>query len=151
MHNNLILVGGGGHCKSVIDVAEGIGWSILGILDVVENVGKTVLGYKIIGTNDHISEFIHKAYFLVSVGQIKDVGLRIKLHHKIISAGGELATITASDAFVSRHSIIEKGTVVLHKAVVNAGVKIGMGCIINTMANIEHDVVIGDYCHVSTG
>lgn len=26
-----------------------------------------------------------------------------------------------------------------------------MGCIINTLANIEHDVIIGDYCHISTG
>ena len=151
MHKNLILVGGGGHCKSVIDAAENAGWNILGILDVTENVGKTVLGYEIIGTNDHISEWINKAYFLVTVGQIKNAILRVKLHDIIIAAGGKLATIVAPDAHVSKHSRIEYGTVVLHKAVVNAGATIGMGCIINTMANIEHDAVIGNYCHISTG
>lgn len=37
---NLILVGGGGHCKSVIDVAESAGYTILGILDRPEEVGE---------------------------------------------------------------------------------------------------------------
>ena len=148
---NLILVGGGGHCKSVIDVAENSGWNIIGILDVAANKGKKVLGYPIIGSDDQISEFIHQADFLVTVGQIKDVGLRIELHEKILSAGGELATVIAADAYVSHYSEISKGTIVMHKAVVNVNAKIGFGCIINTMANIEHDTVIGNYCHISTG
>ena len=38
----LILVGGGGHCKSVIEVAESAGRRIAGILDVSANVGKKV-------------------------------------------------------------------------------------------------------------
>ena len=150
-HKNLILVGGGGHCKSVIDVAENSGWTILGILDLVENVGKKVLGYTVIGTDDLIPEFVHEAYFLVTVGQIKKIELRIKLHEKILSAGGKLATVIASDAHVSKHSDVDKGTVIMHKAVVNTGTKIGMGCIINTLANIEHDTIIGNYCHISTG
>ena len=41
---NLILIGGGGHCKSVIDVAESAGYKILGIIDMPEEVGKSVLG-----------------------------------------------------------------------------------------------------------
>lgn len=40
---NLILLGGGGHCKSVIDVAESAGYTILGILDKPEEVGKSIL------------------------------------------------------------------------------------------------------------
>lgn len=149
-NKNLILVGGGGHCKSVIDVAESEGWTILGILDP-GNVGRKVCGHTIIGTDEQIFEFVHKAYFLVTVGQIKDAGLRIKLHEKILLAGGELATVIASDAYVSKYSNVGKGTVVMHKAVINADAKVGLGCIINTMANIEHDTKVGDYCHVSTG
>ena len=150
-NKNLIFIGGGGHCKSVIDVAESAEWTILGILDVAENVGKKILGYPIIGTDDQIPEFVHKAYFLVTVGQIENVGLRIKLHEKIASANGKLATVIAPDAHVSKYSNLAEGTVVMHKAVVNAGAKIGKGCIINTMANIEHDAIVGDYCHISTG
>ena len=40
---------------------------------------------------------------------------------------------------------------IMHNALVNAGARIGEGCIINTSANIEHDVSIGNFCHVSTG
>ena len=150
-NKNLILVGGGGHCKSVIDVAESAGYTIKGILDLPENVGKKILGYPIIGTDEDISDFVHEVLFLVTVGQIKDASLRINLHQKIVNAGGKLATVIASTAHVSNYAKIAEGTVVMHQAMVNADAVIGKSCIINTFANIEHDVVIGDYCHISTG
>lgn len=150
-HKKLILVGGGGHCKSVIDVAESAGFQIQGILDIPENVGKKVLGYSIVGTDDQIPDYVNDAVFIVTVGHIKDASLRIKLHQKIVDAGGTLATIIASSAHVSKYAQIEEGSVVMHQAVVNADASIGRGCIINTFANIEHDVKIGDYCHISTG
>ena len=150
-NKNLILVGGGGHCKSVIDVAESAGYIIKGILDLPEKVGEKILGYPIIGTDEDISDFVHEVLFLVTVGQIKNASLRINLHHKIVNAGGKLATVIASTAHVSKYAKIGEGTVVMHQAMVNADAVIGKSCIINTFANIEHDVVIEDYCHISTG
>lgn len=148
---NIILVGGGGHCKSVIDVAESVGYTILGVLDKTELVGTSVLDYKVIGTDDDMPQYADKAEFVITVGQIKSSALRRKLAHMVKNAGGKLATIIAADAYVSKYATIGEGTVVMHKAVVNAGAKIGANCIINTMANIEHDVQVGDFCHVSTG
>ena len=148
---SLILVGGGGHCKSVIDVAESAGYTILGILDKPEEVGKQVLDYKVIGTDDDIPQYVDKAEFVITVGQIKSCAIRKKIAERIEAAGGKLATIIASDATVSKYATIGEGTVILHKCVVNADAKIGKNCIINTMANIEHEVEIGDFCHVSTG
>ena len=150
-NKNLILVGGGGHCKSVIDVAESAGYTIKGILDLPEKLGEKILGYPIIGTDEDISEFVHEVLFLVTIGQIKDASLRINLHHKVVNAGGKLATVIAATAHVSNYAKIGEGTVVMHQAIVNADAAIGKSCIINTFANIEHDVVIGDYCHISTG
>ena len=147
----LILLGGGGHCKSVIDVAESAGYAILGVLDKPELVGTPVLDYRVIGTDDDMSQYVDKAEFVITVGQIKSSALRHKLAQMVKDAGGKLATIIASDAYVSKYATIGEGTVVMHKAVVNAGAKIGANCIINTMANIEHDVQVGDFCHVSTG
>ena len=147
----LILVGGGGHCKSVIDVAESAGYTILGILDRPEEVGKRVLGYEVIGTDDEMAKYKDQAEFVVTVGQIKSPDLRIKLHQMLDEAGCKLATVIAPTAHVSRYATVGEGTVVMHQAVVNADAKIGRGCIINTFANIEHDVEIGDYCHISTG
>lgn len=150
-NNNLILVGGGGHCKSVIDVAESAGFQIIGILDTPENIGKKVLGYTIIGTDDLIEELTSKASFIITVGQIKDSNLRVKLYERIIAAGGKFATIISPNSYVSKHANIEEGTIIMHKSLVNADAKIGKCCIINTYANIEHEAVIGDFCHISTG
>lgn len=147
----LILLGGGGHCKSVIDVAESAGYTILGILDKPELVGTKVLDYEIIGTDDDIPQYVDKAEFLITVGQIKSPAIRQKLALLIMRAGGKFATIIANDAYVSKYATIGAGTVVMHKAVVNADACIGEHCIINTMANIEHEVQIGGFCHVSTG
>lgn len=144
-------MGGGGHCKSVIDVAESAGFHIKGILDVPENVGRYVLGYPIIGTDDQIKDYVDDVVFVVTVGHIKDAALRIRLHEKIADAGGRLATIVASTAHVSKYAHLGEGTVVMHHAIVNADANVGTGCIINTFANIEHDAKIGDYCHISTG
>lgn len=148
---NLILVGGGGHCKSVIDVAESAGYNILGILDMPEAVGKYVLNYKVIGTDDDIPQYADKAEFIITVGFIKNPSTRVRIYDKVKQAGGKLATIVASTAHVSRYATLREGTVVMHQAVVNAGAKIGENCIINTFCNIEHDAVIGAQCHISTG
>lgn len=151
MTKNLILVGGGGHCKSVIEAAESAGYNILGVLDTTENVGKQVLAYSVIGTDDDIPQYVDKAEFVITVGFIKNPTTRIKLYNKVKEAGGKLATVIASTAHVSKYSTIGEGTVVMHQAFVNAGAHIGANCIINTFSNIEHDAQIGDQCHISTG
>ena len=147
----LILLGGGGHCKSVIDVAESAGYTILGILDKPELVETKVLDYKIIGTDDDIPQYVDTAEFMITVGQIKSPAIRQKLVSLVMRAGGKFATIIASDAYVSNYATIGAGTVIMHKAVVNADAHIGEHCIINTMANIEHEVQVGGFCHISTG
>lgn len=148
---NLILVGGGGHCKSIIEVAESAGYTILGVLDRQEEVGKTVLDYSVIGVDDDIPKYVDKAEFVITVGFIKNPALRIKLYNKVKEAGGKLATIVASTAYVSRYATLGEGTVVMHQAFVNAGVQIGKNVILNTFSNIGHDTVVGDQCHISTG
>lgn len=148
---NLILIGGGGHCKSVIDVAESAGYNILGILDTPENVGKDVLAYKVIGVDDDIPQYVDKAEFMITVGFIKNPAVRIKLYNKVKEARGKLATIVASTAHVSKYATLGEGTIVMHHAFVNAGAQIGDNVILNTFTNVEHDAIIGNQSHISTG
>lgn len=151
MSKPLILVGGGGHCKSVIEAAESAGYSILGVLDMPEDVGKTILSTTVIGTDDDIPTYVDKAEFVITVGFIKNPATRIKLYNRIKEAGGKLATIVASTAYISKYAELGEGTVVMHNAFVNAGAKVGNNVILNTFTNIEHDAEIGDQCHISTG
>lgn len=147
----LILIGGGGHCKSVIEAAESAGYSILGVLDRSEEVGKEILSTKVIGTDDDIPTYVDKAEFVITVGFIKNPAIRIKLYNTIKEAGGKQATVIASTAHVSKYATLGEGTVVLHHAFVNADAKVGCNVILNNFVNIEHDAVIGDQCHISTG
>lgn len=148
---SLILIGGGGHCKSVIDVAESAGYNIHGILDNFKKRGDHILAYPVIGTDEDIPSLVNLGDFVITVGHIKSDTIRRKIADKVYAAKGHFATIIASDACVSKYASIEEGTVIMHKAVVNADAKIGKHCIINTMVNIEHDVRIGNFCHISTG
>lgn len=148
----LILIGGGGHCKSCIDVIESTqAYEILGILEknIAEN--QKILGYPILGDDSLIEPYAKQDIeFLITVGQIKSPTIRIKLFDNIKKAGGKLATIIASTAYVSKHAEVQEGTIIMHGAFVNAGVKIGENCIINTKAIIEHDAQVGNNCHIST-
>ncbi len=153
MTKEIILLGGGGHCRSCIDVIEQDGkYHIAGIVDIPEKLHQIILGYKIIASDDDLS-ILKKQYsnFLISVGQITSPAIRIKLFSQLKKMNVNIPTIISPFAYVSPHAILGEGTIVMHKAVVNAGSVIGSNCIINTKALIEHDVVVGDHTHISTG
>ncbi len=152
MKEKILLIGGGGHCKSVIDVIELENrFSIAGIIDKKELINKDVLGYKIIACDDDLEElFKTYKYAVVSVGQIKTNVLRVQIFKKLKAIGYKLPVIKSPLAYVSKHSIIKEGTIVMHHALINAGVEIGKNCIANTKSLIEHDAIIEDNCHIST-
>lgn len=144
----LYLIGGGGHCRSCIDVIEQQGiYQIVGIFDVAEKIGESVLGYKVIDVDTNISKYDGAdSYFLITVGQIKSPELRKKLFNQNI----KFATVISPSAYVSKHASIGEGTIIMHQVIVNAGASVGKNCIINTKALIEHDASIEDHCHIST-
>jgi sugar O-acyltransferase (sialic acid O-acetyltransferase NeuD family) len=148
----IILIGGGGHCKSVIDVIEQVGkYNIAGIIDKKELIGTYVLGYKIIGCDDDLVNLREKfQYAIVTVGHIKSNALRIKLFNLLKELDFHIPSIISSLAYVSKHAHTDEGTIVMHHALINADAKVGKNCIINTKALIEHDAVIEDNCHIST-
>ncbi len=152
MKESIILFGGGGHCRSCIDVIEREGrFAIAGIVDVQEKLGEFVLGYQIIGTDYELPDLVKEhRNFLITIGQIKSPSIRIEKFEAVRKLGGIFPTIISPWAYVSKHAHIGDGTIIMHGVVVNANARIGENCIINTGAIIEHDAVIEDHCHVST-
>ena len=118
----LILLGGGGHCKSCIDVIEQEGkYKIVGILDVGELVGQKLLGYEYIGTDADISKYVDEGYaFLITVGQINTSSVRQKLFSLLNKNNAQIATVISPHAYLSKHADIGKGTIIMHDALVNA-------------------------------
>ena len=148
----IILIGGGGHCKSAIDVIEQEGkFKIAGIVDKKNLSGSNVLGYPVIGTDNDINRLAKKYQnALITLGFIKNPTLRIKLFNLAKKTGFKLPSIVSPRAYVSRHSKIGIGTIIMHNAVVNANSFIGDNCIINSKALIEHDCLISSHTHIST-
>jgi len=148
----LILIGGGGHCKSCIDIIEqSCKYSIVGILDKKEKIGDKVLGYEIIDTDENIIDYIQKDYeFLITIGQLRTPSIRKKIYINLSTNGAKIASIVSPRSYVSKHATIGTGSIIMHDALVNAGAKVGNNCIINTKALIEHDAIINDHCHIST-
>lgn len=152
MKEPLVLIGGGGHCKSCIDVIEMEGrFEIVGVLDIADKIGEKVLGYTIIGSDHDISRLSKEVKnFLVTVGQLKNQNTRMTIYTMLKNNNACLPVIISPLAYVSRHSTIKEGTIVMHHALINADATIGVNCIINNKALVEHDAVIGDHCHIST-
>jgi sugar O-acyltransferase (sialic acid O-acetyltransferase NeuD family) len=148
MLKKIYLIGGGGHCKSCIDVIESSGlFKINGIFDIPEKIGQEVLGYKIIDSDENIEKYADdNVCFIVTAGQIKSSALR----EKLFSLNLNYKTIISPRAHVSKHARVGKGTIVMHDALINAGAEIGENCIINSKALIEHDAKVGNHCHIST-
>lgn len=148
----ILLIGGGGHCISCIDVIEQGGeYEVAGIVDLPEKKGEFVLGYPIIGCDDDLEHLLNDTpHCLITLGQIKSAALRKRLYFRVRQAQGALCTIISPSAYVSPHAQIGPGSIIMHYALVNAGVKVGENCIINTRAVLEHETRVGNHCHVST-
>lgn len=147
----IILIGAGGHGVSSADVIEKENkYEIYGFVD--ERKKKFLNKYKIIGTDRDLCQ-IRKTISnaIITVGQIKNLFLREKIFKKLIKLKFNLPVLVSPLAYVSKNTSIGNGTIVMHKAIINAKAKIGRNCIINTGAIIEHDVIIEDNCHISTG
>jgi len=152
MKEKIILIGGGGHCHSVIDVIEQTNkYEIIGIIDTKENIGKKVLNYEVISCDDDLETIFETCKnAIITVGQIESNKIRVKIYNKLKQIGFNLPVIISPFAYVSKHSFIDEGTIIMHHALINANVKIGKNCIINTKALIEHDCIVEDNCHIST-
>ena len=148
----IVLIGGGGHCHSVIDVIEQENkYEIIGIVDKKELIGTKVLNYDIIGCDDDLPKIFKICQnAVISVGQIQSSLVREKLFKLAKKIGFSLPIIISPLAYVSKYAKIKEGTVIMHHVLVNANAAIGENCIINTKALIEHDSIIEDNCHIST-
>jgi len=151
--NDLIIIGCGGHSKSIIDLINSSReWKIKGLIGKSCEKNKDILGYKVIGDDKDLQKLSKKVNNLViGIGQIGLPKKRQEIFKKLIKYNFNYPIIKSSFAIVSSNTSIGCGTTIGHGAVVNANVNIGEQTIINSSALIEHDVRIGNFCHISTG
>ncbi len=151
--DKIIIIGCGGHARSIIDLIESSKeWEIKGLVGQPNEINNSLLGYKIFDTENNLEKISKKfSNAVIGVGQIGLPSKRIEIVNKLKNNNFQLPIIKSKFSVLSKHSFVEEGTTIGHGAIVNANVKIGKYCIINSASLIEHDSRVGDFCHISTG
>ena len=149
--SKLLLVGGGGHCHSVLDsvMCQGL-YEEIGIIDWTDS---SCLGVPVVGNDDDIPTLFRKGWTdaFVTVGSLGNTYLRRRLFDMVKQYGLNIPIIIDPTAVVASDVQIFEGAYIGKHTVVNAGSIIGTCAIINTGAVIEHDCEVGSFAHVSPG
>lgn len=152
MKTNLLLIGGGGHCRSILDCLISLKeYSQIGIID--NNKSVSILGISVVGNDDDLPKLIQNGWTsaFITVGSIGSTIVRRKLYHLIKSLGFQIPIIIDPTAIIANEVEITEGTFIGKHSVINSGSKIGNCAIINTGVIVEHNCYIGDFSHVSSG
>lgn len=148
----VLLAGGGGHCLSVLDVLATAGICVAGIVQGAAGGPASVAGHPVLGTDMDWPELRRRwSRALVTVGHMHDPTVRMRLFAMLDALGFDLPSVVSPLAHVAESARVGRGSVVMHRALVNADAETGCNTIVNTGAIVEHGCRIGDHCHVAVG
>ncbi|QAA31669.1 acetyltransferase [Clostridium manihotivorum] len=150
---DIVLVGGGGHCKVIIDIIESRKeYNVIGIVDNNQNL-KDVLSVPVLGNDNILEELYDKGISnaFVCIGALGNIDIRNKVYNKLKKIGFKIPKLIHKNSYISSNVSIGEGTCVMAGVIINPDSQIGENCIINTGAIIEHDCIVSDNVHVSPG
>lgn len=145
MNKKVIIIGAGGHAKSIADIVIKSNDSVLGFLDDNILLDTEIIHnpkINVIGKVDDCFKF-EDAEFIIAIGSNnvrQDIANKYKLKYY---------TAIHPSANIALDVSIGEGTTIMANACINTSARVGSHCIINTGAIIEHDNIIEDFVHVS--
>lgn len=150
---NLIILGGGGHAKVVLDSVEASGHEVVGFLD--QNLDlKHLFDVKQLGDADPFNFTLYSPSEVLLVNGFGSIGesmLRATQYKNWKKNGFKFLTVRHPSAIIAKDVTLDEGAQIMAGAVVQPGVKVGENTIINTCAAIDHDCTIGAHVHIATG
>ncbi|MEK6581813.1 MAG: acetyltransferase [Nitrospirota bacterium] len=153
--NKIILIGGGGHARVLIDlILVSDKFEIAGILDSELKKGKMVLNIPVLGSDNLLADLYGKGIrnACIAVGSIKDNSKRKMLYEKVKQVGFDMPYLIHPQAVVSKSDTrISSAVQIMAGVVIQPGVLIGENTIINTGAIVEHDCSISSHVHICPG
>jgi UDP-perosamine 4-acetyltransferase len=153
--NKIVLLGGGGHARVVIDLIRISGiYEIIGILDSQLEVGSSVSGISVLGNDTLLSDLYNKGIrnACIAIGSVKDNSRRKILYEKVKQVGFSVPSLLHPQSIVSKYNTkIYEGVQIMAGAIVQTCCSIGENTIVNTGAVIEHDCVVGNHVQISPG
>lgn len=144
---DLIIIGAGGHGRVIADIAQKLGvYETISFLD--DGDAKETMGLPIAGKTSDIEKYVKTADIFVAIGNSKVRGDFIE---RLLAMGANVPTLIHPSAIIGVCVEIGVGTAIMAGAVINPCSKLGKGVILNTCSSIDHDCIVGDYCHIAVG
>lgn len=150
----ILLIGFGGHAKSVIDSIEATGeYHIAGFLETSQKQDISYQDYKVIGLDKDMKKYYDAGirHAFITIGFMGNALLRQRLYGELKKIGYILPIIIDKSAAISANIRLGEGCYVGKKAVINSNASVGKMCIINSGSIVEHDCIVGDFTHVAVG
>ena len=150
----VVIYGGGGHGKALIDLLLTLGtYRIAGIIDDGIEPGVVIREVPVLGGGDVLprlrSEGVRQA--LNAVGGIGNISIRIEVFRRLAEAGFVCPGVVHPTAYVEPSAALAPGSQVFAQSYVGSEAQVGYGCIVNTGAIVSHDCILGDYANISPG
>ena len=154
---DLVIIGGGGHTRVLIGMAQAAGLRVRGI--VTSNtvlVGTSVLDVPVLGLEDTVALNPSEVTLVNGVGNLANregpgLFLRSAIYQRYRARGFDFMPLISPHGVIQPHVIMGEGVQVMPGAVIQPGAIIGENVIINTKASIDHDAVIYPHCHIAPG
>jgi acetyltransferase EpsM len=150
----IVIYGGGGHGKMVIDLLRARGaYQVAGIIDDGLKSGSMIMGVPVLGGAHVLPELYSRGVRLAvnAIGGVGDIKVRIKIFERLAEAGFVCPAITHISAYIDSSANLEAGAQVLALAYVGSEAKLGYGSIVNTGAIVSHDCQLENYAIISPG
>lgn len=150
----ILLVGGGGHCRSVLDTLLTLNiYDQIGIIERNASDGCGLLGIPVVGTDADLPRLFNSGWTdaVVALGSIGTPVRRRELFRSLKSLGFALPIITDLSAVIGHEVTLGEGTFIGKRAVINSGTQVGICSIVNTGAILEHDCRTGSFTHIGPG
>ncbi len=153
MAKPVIVLGGGGHAKVLIDILRRLDCRILGIVDPNQTVGNVVHGLKVLGGDNAVFDYPATEVELVNgIGSLpKDKGLRASLFKAFCAKSYRFKILVDPTAIVAADVELSDGVQVMAGVIIQTGTEIAENTIINSGAIVDHDCRIGSHVHIAPG
>lgn len=146
----IIIIGNGGHAKVLTEILLLNNENIIGFTTPQEE--DNLFGLKYLGDDLTIFHHLPSNVLLVNgIGSTYSTFFRQKIYQTYSSAGYMFAQVIHPSAIVSAYSFLGEGVQVMARAVIQPFVQIADNTIVNTVASIDHDSIIGAHCHIAPG
>lgn len=148
----VILMGGGGHARVLVEALHGSATSVTGITDPGLPVGELVLGVPVLGSDTAVELCDPASVVLVNgMGTAQHGRLRRRLYEVWAALGYRFLTVCHPSAVLSRTVQLGGGVQIMAGAIVQSLVELGPNCVVNTGARIDHDCQLGPHVFIGPG